>query len=217
MLEPGLLRAIPYFSELSDEELNEVGQYFFEESYIRDEIIFLEGDEARNLYFVASGVVKTFKTSSDGKEQTIELARPGDVLNEVAVFDGGPNPTSAQAITPVRLYKIEKSKMLAIISQRPVIALEVLRLMAAKMRRLTELVEDLSFRPVVGRVAKILLEQARAPLVSRLSQREMAAMAGTAREMVSRSLKTLEDEGAIKMERNRVVILDPEALERRAA
>lgn len=217
MLEPGLLRAIPYFSELSDEELNEVGQYFFEESYIRDEIIFLEGDEARNLYFVASGVVKTFKTSSDGKEQTIELAKPGDVLNEVAVFDGGPNPTSAQAITPVRLYKIEKSKMLAIISQRPVIALEVLRLMAAKMRRLTELVEDLSFRPVVGRVAKILLEQARAPLVSRLSQREMAAMAGTAREMVSRSLKTLEDEGAIKMERNRVVILDPEALERRAA
>ncbi len=217
MLEPGLLRAIPYFSELSDEELNEVGQYFFEESYVRDEIIFLEGDEARNLYFVASGVVKTFKTSSDGKEQTIELARPGDVLNEVAVFDGGPNPTSAQAITPVRLYKIEKSKMLAIISQRPVIALEVLRLMAAKMRRLTELVEDLSFRPVVGRVAKILLEQARAPLVSRLSQREMAAMAGTAREMVSRSLKTLEDEGAIKMERNRVVILDPEALERRAA
>lgn len=217
MLEPGLLRAIPYFSELSDEELNEVEQYFFEESYIRDEIIFLEGDEARNLYFVASGVVKTFKTSSDGKEQTIELARPGDVLNEVAVFDGGPNPTSAQAITPVRLYKIEKSKMLAIISQRPVIALEVLRLMAAKMRRLTELVEDLSFRPVVGRVAKILLEQARAPLVSRLSQREMAAMAGTAREMVSRSLKTLEDEGAIKMERNRVVILDPEALERRAA
>jgi len=217
MLELGLLRAIPYFSELSDEELNEVGRYFFEESYVRDEIIFLEGDEARNLYFVASGVVKTFKTSSDGKEQTIELARPGDVLNEVAVFDGGPNPTSAQAITPVRLYKIEKSKMLAIISQRPVIALEALRLMAAKMRRLTELVEDLSFRPVVGRVAKILLEQARAPLVSRLSQREMAAMAGTAREMVSRSLKTLEDEGAIKMERNRVVILDPEALERRAA
>lgn len=217
MIDPDLLRPIPYFSDLSDEELNEVGRAFSEEIYGLDEIIFLEGDRAQDLYFVASGVVKIFKVSPDGREQTLELARPGDVLNEIAVFDDGPNPAGAQAITPVRLYRIGKKGMVSLVGKQPKMALNILRLMATKMRRLIELVEDLSFRTVISRLAKILLEQAESPAVSRLSQREMAAMVGTARETVNRSLRTLEDGGAIRIERNRIIIVDREALEKMAA
>ena len=76
------------------------------------------------------------------------------------------------------------------------------------------LVEDLSFRHVIGRVAKILLEYAGdgAGPRPRLTQQDMAAMVGTAREVVGRSLKALEDEGAIRMERHRIVITDKEIL-----
>jgi CRP/FNR family transcriptional regulator len=82
------------------------------------------------------------------------------------------------------------------------------------VRRLTALVEDLSFKPVIGRVAKILLENSEESPDSRpkLTQQEMAAMAGTAREVVGRSLKALEQEGVIKLERHRLVISDKEAL-----
>ena len=101
-----------------------------------------------------------------------------------------------------------------ILRDHPQVALNVNKLLAQRVRHLVSLVEDLSFRRVIGRVAKILLEHAgngTGPR-PRLTQQEMAAMAGTAREMVGRSLKTLEDEGAIRMDRHRIVITDKEAL-----
>jgi len=94
------------------------------------------------------------------------------------------------------------------------VALNVIRVLAAQVRNLVSLVEDLSFRHVIGRVARILLDHAgdgTMPL-PRLTQQEMAGMAGTAREVVGRSLKALEEEGAIRLDRHRIVITDKEAL-----
>jgi CRP/FNR family transcriptional regulator len=117
---------------------------------------------------------------------------------------------------PVVLYGIKKQDMGAIIRDNPKIALNVIKVLATRVRHLVSLVEDLSFRHVISRVAKILLENTggemgRGP---RLTQQEMAAMAGTAREVVGRSLKTLETEGAIKMDRHRIIITNKEALQR---
>ena len=210
------LKSILYFSALDLTELESISKLVFEKTVDRAELVLLEGESAENLYFVASGVVKVFKTSAEGKEQILSIVRPGESFNDVSIFDGGPNPVSAQAMGPVLLYGIKKNEMEAIVRNHPQIALNVIKVLARRVRHLLSLVEDLSFKHVIGRVAKILVEHiggemGRGP---RLTQQEMAAMAGTAREVVGRSLKELEETGVIKLDRHRIVITDKEALQK---
>ena len=210
------LKSILYFSDLGLAELESIRKLVFEKTADRAEMVLLEGESAANLYFVASGVVKVFKTSAEGKEQILSIVRPGESFNDVPIFDGGPNPASARAMGPVLLYGIKKNDMEAILRDHPQIALNVIKVLARRVRHLVSLVEDLSFKHVIGRVAKILFEHiggevGRGP---RLTQQEMAAMAGTAREVVGRSLKALEEEGAIKLDHHRIIITDKEALQK---
>lgn len=188
---------------------------FSEKTVQRGEVILLEGETSETLLFTASGFVKIFKTSAQGKEQILSIARPGEVLNDIPIFDGRPNPVSAQAMSPVTLYEIKKDKLEKILAQFPKVALNVGKTLAERMRQLVALVEDLSFRHVLGRVAKILLTHSGdgdSP-TQRLTQQEMAAMAGTAREVVARSLKNLEEQGLIRMERHRIVITNKKSLQ----
>ena len=208
------LKSIPYFSGLDLSELDSIIKFVFEKTAERGESILLEGEPAEALYFVASGAVKVTKTSAEGKEQILYLIRPGESLNEVPVFDNGLNPASAQAMGPVVLHGIRRHDLDTILRDHPQVPLNVIRILAFRIRNLVSLVEDLSFRQVIGRVAKILLEQAgdgTGPK-PRLTQQEMAAMAGTAREVVGRSLRSLEDEGAIRLDRHRIVVTDRKAL-----
>jgi len=211
-----LLKSSPYFSELSSTELEAVNKLTFEKSYERGEMLLLEGEAAGALYFVASGAVKIFKTSADGKEQILAIVRPKETFNEVPIFNGGLNPASAQAMVPVIVYGIRKSDLEIILRKYPRVALNVIKVMANRLRHLVSLVEDLSFRHVIGRVAKILLDYAGDETITgpRLTQRDMAAMAGTAREVVSRSLKTLEEYGVIKVDRHRIIITNRGVLEK---
>ena len=208
------LKSIPYFSGLSLAELDSISELMFEKTAEKGDIVLLEGESAEALYFVVSGAVKVFKTSAEGKEQILNIVRPGESFNDVPIFDGGANPASAQAMGPVVIYGIEKRDLEAILRGNPQVALNVINVLAGRVRQLTSLVEDLSFRPVIGRVAKILLEYAGkgSGSAQRLTQQEMAAMAGTAREVVARSLKALELKRALRMERHRIVITDREAL-----
>ncbi len=213
-MDLGFLSSNPYFSQLSSAELDSVKKLVFEKAFDKGEIIQLEDEPADALYFVGSGVVKVFKTSAEGKEQIISLVRLGESFNDVPVFDSGSSPASAEAMVPVVLYGITKSDLETLLRDYPEIVQNVIKVLAGRVRHLVSLVEDLSFRQVIGRVAKILLENAGdgTGTAPRLTQQEMAAMAGTAREVVSRSLKALEDEGIIRMEHHRIVITDKEAL-----
>ncbi len=209
------LRKLAYFEKLNNAELNSLGKYIVEKSANRGDILVFEGDEANALYFLMGGALKSFKTSSDGKEQILNIIRPGESFNDVPVFDNNPSPVSIQAMGPVTLYELNKKDLEAILLDYPVVARNVINILAGKIRHLVSLVEDLSFRHVVGRVAKILLDYAgnEAGAGSRLTQQDMAAMAGTAREVVGRSLKSLEDDGYIRLDRHRIIIRNRDALE----
>jgi CRP-like cAMP-binding protein len=209
------IKSMPYFSGLDDSALAAVSRHFFEKKAVRGDILALEGAPADVLYFVAAGVVKVFKTSADGKEQILHIIRPGDSFNDVPVL-GGVNLASAAAMSTAVLNGIKKKDLEALAKEYPQIALNIVNVLSQRVGEMVELVEDLSFRNVNGRVAKILLEHignsdGENP---RLTQQEMAAMIGTAREMVGRSFRILEEEGAIRMEHNRVVITDKAALKR---
>ena len=212
------LKSIPYYSGLSPAELDTISKLFFEKEAERGEIILLEDESAETLYFVVSGAVKVFKTSAEGKEQILNIVRPGDSFNDVAIFDGGLSPVSAQAMTPVVLYGIKKKGLEVILQDYPQVALNVIKALANQVRQLMTLVEDLSFKHVLGRVAKILLDPDGDSIGPRprLTQQEMAAMAGTAREMIGRALKALEEDGAIKLDHHRIVITNKETLKEMA-
>jgi len=173
-----------------------------------------EGEPSDTLYFVVAGVVKVYKISADGKEQIFRIIRPGDSFNDVPVLSGGVNLASAAAMSPVVLNGIKKKDLENIVKEHPQVALNLIQVLSRRVEELVALVEDFSFRHVSGRVAKILLEYTGKENSEnpRLTQQEIAAIIGTAREMVGRSLKNLEGEGAIKMERNRIIITDKEAL-----
>ena len=213
-VEIEFLKSIPYFSGLSTDELDSIRKSIFERTAERGEIILLEGEPAKALYFVVSGAVKLFKTSAEGKEQILSIVRPAESFGDVPIFDGGPNPISAQAMAPLSLYGIRKGDLEVVLREHPRVALNVISVLSSQVRHFMSLVEDLSFKHVIDRLAKILLKYAGDGTGSRprLTQQEMAAMAGTAREMIGRSLKTLEADGIIRLDRHRIVITDSEAL-----
>ena len=208
------IKLIPYFSGLSQAELDSIRKFISERKAERGEMLLFEGEPAETLYFVVDGAVKVFKTSADGKEQILQIIRPGESFNDVPVFSGGENLASAAAMGAVVLNVIKKSDLEIILQKYPQAALNVIHVLSQRVQQLVSLVEDLSFRQVTGRVAKVLLEYAGdgAGDNPRLTQQEMAAMIGTAREMVGRSLKSLEEVGTIRMERNRIIITNQEAL-----
>jgi len=211
------LATVPYFAGLDSAELDLVKRVIFEKMVEKGEVILFEGEPATELYFVTSGAVKVFKTSADGKEQILQLIRPGESFNDVPVFGGGTNLAGAAALGSVVLYGLRKSDLEVILRSIPRVARNLIQVLSKRVQQLLLLVEDLSFRNVIGRVARLLLEYATdgSGERPRLTQQEMAAIAGTAREMVGRSLKVLEEEGAIRLDNHRIVVIDSEALQGR--
>ena len=155
-----IFKQVAYFTGFASAELEEAAKLFFEQSLKRGAIIALEGDPVDNLYIVASGVVKLFKTSAEGKEQIIYLVYAGQSFNDVPVIDNLPNPASAQAMSPVDLYGIGNVDMHALLDKYPQAQKNATDLLAERIRNLSLLVEDLSFKHVIGRVAGILLKYA---------------------------------------------------------
>jgi CRP-like cAMP-binding protein len=215
-IEHGQLRRVPLFAALDADDLVRVAAITHTRSYPRGAIIMLEGDREGSLYCLLAGVVRIFKTSAEGKEQTLRLIQAGHTFNDVPALDGGPNPASAAALEHSDLLITSGAALRALIAERPSIAQATIQTLTQALRHMVGLVEDLSFRHVTARVAKILLEQAallRAqPQAHRFTQQEMAAQAGTAREMVGRALKELEASGAIAMRQGCPVILNAEFL-----
>lgn len=211
------LRQVPLFAPLNADDLAHVAAVTVERRYDRGDIILLEGDRGGALHFVRTGVVKVFKTSPDGKEQVLRLLGPGHTFNDVPALDGGPNPASAAALETSVVFVTGGAELRRLIVERPGVALATVQALARALRHLVSVVEDLSFRHVTARVAKILLEQeaqsADGRPAHRLTQAEMAAMAGTAREMVGRALKELESVGAIQLQHGHITVLRRERLE----
>ncbi len=217
------LRQVPYFTDLDEAQLRTLAGSVRERTYEAGDMVLMEGEPCEGVYFVLAGRVKVFKVSADGKEQVLRVLGMGRTFNDVPVFDGGPNPASIQALESSTIGLVPRGAVLALVQAQPKVALAVIRVLASRMRALTLIIEDLSLRGVVARVAKLLLDCSRGhPTVMegeatchhRLTQQDIAAMTGSVREVVQRALKTLERDGAIRMERARVVVLDQKVLQR---
>jgi CRP-like cAMP-binding protein len=215
-IDAAALRRIPLFATLDQQDLAQVAAMTLERHYERGDLIIMEGDLDGALHYVHAGLVKVFKTSPSGKEQVLRLIASGYTFNDVPALDGGPIPASAAAMEPSIVYVIRRADLRTLIMTRPEVAEAVVQTLTRALRHLVSLVEDLSLRHVTARVAKLLLDQEQASQrtqrIYHLTQQEMAALAGTAREVVGRSLRELEAAGAIEMRQGRAVVLNRERL-----
>jgi CRP-like cAMP-binding protein len=209
------LKTVNYFAGLEISELEQIKHYFTDKVVEKGEIFLFEGEWSEYLYFLIGGLVKVYKTSTNGKEQILHIAPPGESLNDVSTFDGGSNQASMLAMTPVHLYAIRKEDLKIILNEHPRIYINILKALAYRIRRDSNLVEELSSTQVMARLAKLLLgkyagEETTVGLW--LTQQDMASMIGTCREVVNRSLKIMEEKGAIRLGRHRVVVMDRDVL-----
>jgi len=211
-----ILAKMHYFTGLTPDEIKVVKKYIaFEKRIEKGKTLLFEGDQSEYLYLIVSGSVKVYKKSANGKEQILNITTSGDSLNDVSTFDGGGSAANMLAMTPVRLYAIRKGDMERLFYENPKVARNVARVLASRVRRDSSLVEVLSFGQVISRLARLILKQATVSGVERLphfTQQDLAAMVGTSRVVVNRSLRVMEEKGAIRLERRRIVITDEQAL-----
>jgi CRP-like cAMP-binding protein len=217
-----LFRQIPYLRSLPDTALQALAASLREHSYESGDVIFRKGDESEGLGVVLRGRVRTVTTSPEGREQVLKVFGVGRTFGDIPVFDDEPQPADAMAMSDSIVVFIPQDDLLACLRQSPDAAIEVIRLFASRLRAYKQVVEDLSLRTVVARVARLLIDRARGAQIlieespsssAEYTQDEIAAMVGSVREVVQRALKTLEHAGLIQMARGQIQIIDLDALE----
>ena len=209
------LRRVPLFASLSDAALTRTARTAYIRTYAPGEMIVFEGDPCQAAYFIAEGQVRVYRLSPGGREQVLAQLGPGQAFNTAPHFQPhGVNHATVEALTSVTLYAITSDDLRRLVSESPELALVILQDFAARLDHLTNLVEDLSLRTVRGRLARFLLEHVEEGAVARRwTQEEIAAHLGTVRDMVGRTLRTFASAGLVRMERQRIVLLDREGLE----
>lgn len=210
------------FASLSESEMAFLAQRAVPRKYSAGELVFSEDDPCAGLYVVESGQVRIFKTSPGGREQVLSIEGPGGTVAELPVFDGGNYPASVSALEDSTLLFIAKQDLHALCLAHPQVALKMLRVIGARLRKLVGIIEELSFTTVRHRLAAFVIRLARRegePVSGGIavslpaSNQELAAQIGTVRELVSRNLSRFQSEKFIQMDGRRVVITNLKALE----
>jgi CRP/FNR family transcriptional regulator, cyclic AMP receptor protein len=213
---------VQIFSGLSEAQLAFLAQRIVPRQYSAGELIFAESEPCSGLYVVERGNIRIFKSSSGGREQVLTIDGPGSSVAELPVFDGGNYPASAVAVDDATLLFVRKEDFQALCMAHPEVALKVLRVVGARLRRLVGIIEELSFTTVRHRLAALLLRLAKVEgkpveggveFLLPANNQELASQIGTVRELVSRNLSRLQAEGLLRMEGRSVVLADVTALE----
>lgn len=181
------------------------------------ELLFSEGEPCNGLHIIAQGKIRIFKTSVNGREQVLAVNVPGESIAELPVFDGGPFPASAVAIEDAEIAYISRRDFQAYCMEHPEVALKMLQVVGARLRRLVGIIEELSFTTIRQRLIATLLKLAqsegRATAAGTEFQlpathQELANQLGTVRELVSRNLMRLQAEGLLEVDARRIVVKD---------
>lgn len=207
-------------AQVGDEPVAALAAVAQRQSYAQGQTIFMEREPVAGIFLIEDGVVKICRYALDGREHILTLLDSGETFNDVAALDGGPNPACAIAFSDVAVWRIDRADLQAIVTRYPRLAWALIENLAGRARHLLGVVQDLAARSVRGRLARLLLEQAttseegRTPIP--LTQEEMAALLGTVREVVGRTLRGMAADGLIAVERQHIVIIDRAGLEAEA-
>jgi CRP-like cAMP-binding protein len=212
------ISTISLFNGLPADQLESLSMITVENIYKKGENIFSENEQATGLYAVASGRVKIYKLSPDGREQILHIFGPGEVFGEVPVFAGKRFPASADAMDESRVLFFQRDALIGLIQKNPSIALNMLAVLSMRLRRFASMIDDLSLKEVPGRLAKHLLYlkkqgQDAAEIDLNITKGQLASLLGTIPETLSRILTKMIDQGLIETDGRKIKIIETEGVE----
>lgn len=222
-MEREILKKIPIFSGLSDDELGKIKELVQTARFRKGAVIFQEGDPGEAVYFVKSGKIKIYKSDEEGREYIVHIFQEGDVFAEAVLLGGASYPASAEAVEDSIVGFIKNSDLEKLISQNLQIALKIIKIMAGRLRETQEQIRNLAFRDTYDRTAcmlhKICLDygqrtQNGIEVDLPFTRQEMAALVGTSRETVTRVLSDMKKNGIIDMTRQKIIVLNEKKLMR---
>lgn len=215
-----LLAKVPLFTELSPEELERVAAVAIPRSFPKGVRVFHEGDDSDACYVVRSGDLRVTREHSDGRAIALATLSAGDFFGELAMLDGGSRSASVETLSDAELLALPASDMRRVIASHGTIAAKLIVALTRRLRETNERVARQSFQTVPSRVAGVLsqliaeevMPEDRDGITVRMTQADLAQLAGTSRESVSRFLATLERAGVVRVGRGRVTIIEPRRL-----
>ncbi len=218
-MEINILKNIPLFSELSDKDLQRIAQVANKQHYHKENLILIEEEVGSSMFVILDGRVKISRISDDGREVILAIMSEGDFFGEMSLLDGQTRSANVTAIEDSELLVIRREEFLQMLHDYPQIAINLLKELAQRIRKGDEHIKSLSLQDAKGRVANTLIRIAEDYGVFRKGQveinelplqQDLANMAGTSRETISRVIKTLIQQGYLKKERGKIIILDYE-------
>ena len=216
---------IPFLRYLDADAAQAIRDRLASVAVVGGQVLFHEGDAEDRLYVVITGKIKLGRSGSAGRENLLAILGPGQMFGELSLFDPGPRSTTATAVTACEIRTLEHDELMGWLGGRPEVALGLLGQLAARLRRANDVVADLVFSDLPGRVAKQLLELARrfgdrkddgVHVHHDLTQEELAQLVGASRETVNKALADFASRGWIRLEPRSVVIMEVDRLQRRA-
>jgi CRP/FNR family transcriptional regulator len=216
-----VLEKTALLSNLSPPELQMLAARTVRKLFSAGELLFSEGEPCSGLHIISHGKIRIFKTSVNGREQVLAVNGPGESVAELPVFDGGPYPASAVAIEDTELAFISRRDFNAYCLEHPAVALKVLVVVGARLRRLVGIIEELSFTTIRQRLISTLLKLAQnegrktargIEFQLPASHQELANQLGTVRELISRNLMRLQAEGLLDVDARQIVVKDMKGL-----
>lgn len=221
-----LLKRCPLFAGLKEEELRRIRAIASLRQIRKKEVLFSDGEEAKGFYVILSGKVKLYKISPEGKEQILHVVSAPDAFAEAALFLEGSYPAFAEALSDCQLLFFPKIDFIQLIQKNPQLSINMIVTLSHYLKRFALLIEELSLKEVSSRIAKYLIDlslklakEGKSPkeVELDLSKTQLASKLGTISETLSRTLAKMKAKGIIDVNKNKILILNREALEELAS
>jgi CRP/FNR family transcriptional regulator, dissimilatory nitrate respiration regulator len=211
-------KELPYFADLDSTVYQRLQNSAHRRSFQAGATIFSEGERCAGFHIVLEGLVRIYRVNPEGRLHTLSLLRPVATFNEVAAIDGRENPFNAVAVTSVELLILSHSTLIELLSNDPRLLSNYVQALAHMNREYLERLEDMTFRSIPSRLAKLFLHEATygeqiSENPTRLTQEEIASILGTTREVVGRALRGLLNAGLLRKKGREVYISDRQGLE----
>jgi len=215
-----LLARVPLLSGLEPSELERIAQVAIPRSFPKGARVFHEGDRSDACYVIRSGEVRVTREHPDGRAIALATLGPGELVGELAMIDGGSRSASVEALSDVDLLAVSAADMKGLLERNAQITAKLVVALTKRLRETNERISRQSFQTVPSRVAGVLsqlvseenAEHGRDGVTIRMNQADLAQLAGTSRESVSRFLAVLERAGVVRVGRGRVTVLEPHRL-----
>lgn len=213
------LSKVPIFSELNEETLNKIEKAGQRKSYNKGETILLEDDPGTALFIIISGKVKVARSSNDGKEVILTILNANDFFGEMAILDGQKRSATVSTIEKSEVFIIQRDDFINLLYNHPEISIALLQELASRLRNADMKIKSLSLKDAEGKVATVILQiadevgkikQGKVVIDKLPLQQDLANMAGTSRETISRTLHSFAKKGLVEFDGNKLIINDYE-------